>query len=184
MSELSISITLKLPSGAPALGLTLADIDLWLTAQHRVTGVPTVIWDGTQNPTVEETNVGVYVRIYDAADFDLYNYYAVAEYTGATVLERDWVLGGVGITYLPLGFAKELDYFTFEDDGVTPIANVRVEVHTDAAMTNGIWVGYTESSGELLDNFSNKPRFNPDTYYLHRRKSGWQFENPDIEVIS
>jgi hypothetical protein len=43
MSEITVSITLKLPGGAPAMGLTLTDIGIWLTQQDRITGADVVI---------------------------------------------------------------------------------------------------------------------------------------------
>ena len=77
----------------PATALALADIDLYLTAVHQTTGVSTVIWDGSQNPTFEVSNVGVYGRIYTLADFSVYDYVGAAEYTGAVVLDNDYVAG-------------------------------------------------------------------------------------------
>ena len=83
-------------SDQPKTGLTLADIDLYLTARKKSDGSLTVIWDGSQNPTQEITGVGVYVREYSAADTSLYDYFAYANYTGAEVLDSDHVQGAVG----------------------------------------------------------------------------------------
>ena len=80
----------------PALGLTLADIDLYLTSVHRATGVDAVVWDGSQNPTFEVDNTGVYGRILTTADLDVYNYVGGGSYTGAVVLDNDWVVGSTG----------------------------------------------------------------------------------------
>jgi len=71
----------------------LADIDLYLVAQNRTTGVDTVIWNGTQNPTEEIDDIGAYTRIYTNADFDTNHYFARGTYTGAVALDVDHVTG-------------------------------------------------------------------------------------------
>ena len=184
MSEMTVAVSLKLVGGAPATGLTLSEIDLWLTAQHRVTGVDIVIWDGTQNPTEEMVNTGDYIRIYSAADLDLYNYYAVANYTGVTVVERDWIHGAVGINLIPLGTAQEFTYTVYETGTSTPIEGVFVEIHRNAAGTDIYWSGVTNALGVALDEFDLKPRLDPGTWYFWRRKGGISFENPDTETVT
>ena len=79
----------------PATGLTLADIDLYLTSQNKTTGATAIIWDGTQNPTAEIDNAGIYARIYTGEDFETYNYFVRAQYTGASTLDQDTVQGAV-----------------------------------------------------------------------------------------
>lgn len=97
MSNLTVSATFTQSSGQPATGLTLAEINLYLTAVNKSTGARTVIWDGTQNPTFEVNNTGAYGRIYSSADFDTYIYFAAANYTGATVLDQDWITGAASV---------------------------------------------------------------------------------------
>lgn len=97
MSNLTVSATFTKNSGQPATSLTLAEIDLYLTAVNKSTGERTVIWDGSQNPTFEVTNTGAYARIYTSADYDTYIYFAAAQYTGATVLDQDWITGAAAI---------------------------------------------------------------------------------------
>jgi len=184
MSDLTVAVSFKLSGGAPATGLVLADIDLWLTAQNRATGVDSVIWDGTQNPTDEMANTGDYIRIYSGADLDTYNYYAVAQYTGAASLERDWIHGAIGIDILPLGTAQEFTYTVYETGTVTPIEGVFVEIHRNAAGTDLYWSGVTNAFGIALDEFDNKPRLDPGTWYFWRRKGGISFDNPDTEVVT
>lgn len=184
MSEMTVAVSLKLAGGAPATGLTLSEIDLWLTAQHRVTGVDTIIWDGTQNPTDEMANTGDYIRIYASADLDLYNYYAVANYTGVTVLERDWIHGAVGIELIPLGTAQEFTYTVVEEGTGNPIEGVAVEIHRNAAGTDHYWDGYSDALGVTKDQFDLKPRLDPGTWYFFRRKGGYSFDNPDTEVVT
>ena len=95
MSDLTIAVFFTRNAGIPAAGLALADIDLYLTAQNRATGVDAVVWDGTQHPTEEIDSVGAYVRIYASADFDTYNYFARGTYTGAAVLDGDDAMGAI-----------------------------------------------------------------------------------------
>lgn len=100
MSDMTVLAWFTKSTGdLPATGLTLADIDLTLTAIHRTTGAETAIWN-TENPAFEVSNVGAYGKIYDA-DFDTYNYAAGAQYTGAETLDNDYVSGtlGIGITF-------------------------------------------------------------------------------------
>lgn len=94
MPSLTIGVFFTKNGGEPATGLTLADIDLYLTRQDRLTGVDTVIWNGTQHPTEEIDNIGAYIRIYANADFDDYHYFLRGTYTGVTVLDTDDVMGG------------------------------------------------------------------------------------------
>lgn len=93
MSNLTVAATFTRNTGQPATELTLAEIDLYLTAHDKSTGADTVVWNGTQNPTEEIDNCGTYARIYADADMDDYDYFARASYTGAAVLDVDHVIG-------------------------------------------------------------------------------------------
>lgn len=96
MSNLTIAAAFTKNQGEPAQALALADIDLYLTRQNNSTLVCEVIWNGTQNPTVEVDNCGYYTRLYSGANLDTYTYFARASYTGATVLDSDHVTGTLG----------------------------------------------------------------------------------------
>lgn len=169
--------------GEPATGLTLSDIVFYFHAQHRATGADTQIWDGTQSPTIEIAEVGVYLRIYTGADLDTYNYHVSAKYDGIQTLDQDWVNGSVGKLYIPLGTAKEHPYTVSEADD-TPIEGVKVEVHTNAAGTNIIWLGWTDMLGGARDAYGNYPRLDPGGYWFFRSKGGVEFDNPDYEVVT
>ncbi len=187
MTDLMISARFTfsgaLGPGEPALGLTLSEIDLYLTQVDRVTGAETVIWDGTENPTSEIDNVGAYIRILTTADLDLYNYFASASYDGATVLDQDWINGAVGIDLVPIGTAVEFTY-TVIDGSSNPIEGVTIEVHRNVAGTDVYWVGSTDAFGVTRDTNSLKPRLDPGTWYFFRFKGGFSFQNPDAEVVS
>jgi hypothetical protein len=97
MANLMVIVAYTINTGDdPAVGLALADIDLYLTAIHRNTGVDTVIWDGTQHPTFEIDNVGAYGRILPTGDLETYNYVGGGLYTGIVAVDAEWVVGEAG----------------------------------------------------------------------------------------
>lgn len=184
MSDLSVVGFFTRNVGQPATGLTLADIDIYLTRQHRSTGVDEVVWDGTPHPTEELDNVGAYLRIYTDADLDTYNYYCYFEYTGAVALDTDHVTGHAGLDNLPIGTAIEFTYtLTSTADG-SPIEGAEVWFSTDAAGTNVVWTGVTDAFGVARDEHDNLPRLDAGTYYVWRQRAGFTFTDPDIEVVS
>lgn len=83
-------------SGVPKTGLTLSDIDLYLTARKRSDGSTTVVWDGTQNPSEEVDNVGAYTKAYTDDNTTVYDYFGMAHYAGAETLDYDDVTAGLG----------------------------------------------------------------------------------------
>jgi len=185
MSDLTIAVFFTESTGTPSEGLTLAEIDLYLTAQNRATGVDTVVWDGTQNPTEEIDNIGAYARIYTLADLDTYNYFARGTYTGATVLDTDNVTGAIGIEKLPIGTAIAYTYTVTDSITTLPVPSVTVTVSTDLAGTNLIWSGITDAFGVARDVNSDVPRLDAGTYYFWKFRVGYiDDQNPDIEVVS
>lgn len=191
MTDLTIAarftLTGLLGAGEPATGLALADIELFLTAQHRSTMAETVIWDSDTvavNPTSELSNIGAYVRLYNLADLDTYNYFAAARYTGAVSLDQDWVIGSAGVENIPLGTSVEFPYVVYFDGTTDPIEGVKVEIHRNAAGTDVYWVGWSNALGEARDTYGNYPRLDPGTWYVWRRKAGITFNNPDTEVVT
>jgi len=180
--DLTIGAFFTKSLGQPAAGLALSDIDFYLTRQDRATGVDTVVWDGTQNPTAEIDNVGAYIRILTTADLDAYNYYATANYTGAIVLDILWVSGSVGLDNIPLGTALDWPYLVTKV-GV-PVDGAKVQISTDIAGARIIWTGYTGANGYAVDIYDNNPRLVPGTYYFWVYKVGVVFSLPDTEVVS
>lgn len=185
MSDLTVVVIFTKNSGQPATGLTLADIDLYLTQQDRATGVDTVVWNGAQNPTVEMDNVGAYIRILTTADLDAYNYFAAAEYGGAQVLDADWAIGALSLNNIPLGTAIAYTYTVTNQNTSLPIEGVEVEVTTDMVGLNTVWVGHTDAFGVARDAYGNLPRLDAGTYYFFKQLAGWvDVQNPDTEVVS
>jgi hypothetical protein len=165
-------------------GLTLADIDLYLTAENRSTGVLTVIWNGAQNPTAEDTNTRTYYRIYTGADLDLNNYFARAVYTGATSVDATEVYGSTGVDEIPLGTAIAYTYIATDSSTGLPLQGTDVEISTDLAGANIIWRGTTDAFGVARNTSNNLPRLDTGTYYFWRKKSGYTFSDPDTEIVS
>lgn len=93
----------------PAVGLALGDIDLYLTSINRQTGALAVLWNGTQNPIFEVNNAGVYGRILATGDLGTYNYVGGGLYTGAALVDVEWVVGSVGRVEEPLDSIKNKD---------------------------------------------------------------------------
>lgn len=183
MPDLTVSASFTENGGEPATGLTLADINLYLTSQDRDSNITAVVWDGTQHPTGEVENVGAYIRIYAAADLDTYNYFAAAEYVGAVSLDLDWVTGAVGLVNVPLGTAVEWPYLVRVDG--SPVDGARVQISTDLAGDDVFWSGVTGVDGYAVDAYLNAPRLVPRTeaYYFWVYKANAEFSLPDQEVV-
>lgn len=88
-TTLTFTALLTQNGGAPSTGLTLSEIDFYLYSIDINSGTVTEIWDGTQNPTAEVSNTGMYIRQYTSADLSLYQYVGRANYTGGTTLDSD-----------------------------------------------------------------------------------------------
>lgn len=88
MSTITFVALLTASGGAPATGLTLSDINLYLYAININTGAETEIWN-TQNPTAEITNMGMYIRQYTSADLATYQYVGRANYSGGSTLDSN-----------------------------------------------------------------------------------------------
>lgn len=65
-----------------------------------------------------------------------------------------------------------------------PIEGVQCFFCTDAAGTNVVWSGDTDTFGVARDDAGNLPRLDPGTYYIFRQKSGYTFIDPDTETVS
>ncbi len=65
-----------------------------------------------------------------------------------------------------------------------PIEGAAVVITTDIAGVNVIWTGETNVFGIAVDTYGNKPRLAHGTYYLWRSKVGYEFSDPDTEVLS
>lgn len=158
MTTLTVSATLTQSGGQPATGLTLADIDFYLTRINRSTGVADVVWNGTQHPTVEIDNTGQYARIYSSADFVTYDYFFLAQYTGAIALDVDYVSGQAGegtqltlaeIIY-PWGLSQshEIDFLLTDSLG-EPVAGLGSGFTVELRKVGGSFVAGAGTKAEI-----------------------------------
>jgi hypothetical protein len=176
--SITVAATFTKSSGQPATGLTLAEINLYLTAVNRSTGVSTVIWNGSQHPTAEVSNAGGYIRIYTGEDWNTYDYFAAAQYAGADVLDSNWVVGSYGVSDRAAGAGAIVFTYTLTSavDGL-PIADADVWATTDLAGVNVVASGTTNSNGQVVF------YLDAGTIYIWRQKDGWDFVNPDTETV-
>lgn len=92
------------------------------------------------------------------------------------------------LEYVVVNRASGLIAYTYpvtRSDNSNPIADATVEISTDLAGNNRIWVGTTDAFGHARDEFDNKPLLTSgNTYYFWTAKVGFTFDNPDTEVVS
>lgn len=74
--------------------------------------------------------------------------------------------------------ATEITYVLTDIASGLPIADADIWVTTDIAGTNTIASGQTDAAGEINFWFDSGV-----TYYVWRQKDGYNFENPDTEVV-
>lgn len=80
--------------------------------------------------------------------------------------------------------AVEFTYTVTDQTSAQPIYAVQVWMTTDVAGANIVWAGYTDAFGIARDSNGEKPLLDPGTYYIFRKKIGYSFTNPDIELVS
>lgn len=186
MSNLTVTTRFTKNSGQPATGLTLAQINLYLTSIDKATGVVANVWN-PQNPTVE-AGLGSYLRIYDAANFDAYDYIARAEYTGVTVLDTNYAYNDAFFSPADCdSIGPSLIEWTYPVTSSTtglPIEGVEVWFYSDVGVSNLVWYGVTDTFG-VARNRGNLPRLDPGTYYVKTQKAGYvSDESVDVEVVA
>ena len=140
---------------------------------------PTPILTGTMTKLDDANTTGFYTELIactTANGFEVNKSYSV--YIEATV---DSDTGGIsysfGVITPPAGPITFTYTVTSSTTGL-PIADVKVWVTTDIAGTNSIGEGWTNASGVVVFTLEAA------TYYLWRQKSGYQFTNPDLEVVT
>lgn len=170
-------------SGQPALGLALADIDVYLVSERKSDGLLTAIWN-PQNPTLE-VGGGMYYRAYVGDDPSVYTYSAWAIYTGAVVLDSDYSLMAAPYMLPPFSpGAVEYQYTVTDSVTLLPIEGVEVWITTDAAGNNVIWNGDTDAFGVARDDFGYMPFLDPGQYFFWKQRVGYvDDQNPDIENV-
>lgn len=81
-------------------------------------------------------------------------------------------------TRTTLGAGAVTWVYTLTTPGAVPISNAEVWVSTDVSQVNIIASGTTDALGVVTF------YLDAGTYYFWRQKPGWDFDNPDIEVVA
>ena len=80
-----------------------------------------------------------------------------------------------------------IDFIYTVNDVVStnPIQGAVVKISTDVSGTNIIWSGVTDAFGVARNTQNNDlPSLDPGTYYFWTYAGGYDFSNPDAEVVS
>lgn len=77
----------------------------------------------------------------------------------------------------------EFTYTVTNSQTRTPIEGVEIWIATDAAGRNAVWRGITDTFGVARDSYNQLPLLDAGIYYIWRRRSGYSFDNPDIESV-
>lgn len=88
---------------------------------------------------------------------------------GFTVVAQGVTLGPGAITFI---------YTLTSTVDASPIDNADVWVTSDVSGANIIASGLTDMAGQVTF------YLDAGTYYLWRQKDGWNFDNPDVEVVA
>lgn len=172
-------VALYTSSQAPATGLALANILFTLRATNRSTNATTTIVNGLA--AIRELGLGMYEYVSTGLDFSTNQYFWSAQYTGAVFTDSAYVynvedeevrsrttLGAGAITF---------NYTVLDTLGM-PIDDASVWVSTNQAGTNIIASGRSNASGVATF------YLDASTYYFFSAKSGYNFSNPDTEIVS
>ena len=80
--------------------------------------------------------------------------------------------------------AIEFQYTVTNAISGDPLSGVRVWFTTDISGSNVVWQGLTDAFGVARNEFGVLPRLDPGTWYVWRNKIGFDFADPDTEVIT
>jgi hypothetical protein len=127
--------------------------------------------------TKAEIGNGWYKYTIPLAETDTIGPFSILASGGASIQQNliyvveSYVVGAVELTYT----------VTY---GVIPIVGASVFIYTDVAGNNLAWKGVTDSFGVARDNDNELPSLYPGTYYIWSIKYGYEFDNPDTEVVA
>ena len=158
-----------------SFGTLVADIDSQLSSTHSSGS-----WEGSSAaPTVEE--ISNYLSCihgscsWETAGTDWPTVEEINDYLTSKHGSGSWKTGSASGTG-----SEKVTYKVTEppEETGTAIAGVFVWVTTDAVGANLVASGNTDNFGEVTF------WLNPGTYYFWRQKYGYNFTNPDTEVVS
>jgi hypothetical protein len=80
--------------------------------------------------------------------------------------------------------AIEFTYTLTSTAGGVPIEGADILIYTDDGATNFVWGGVTDTFGVARDVYGQLPRLVAGTYFIFRYKPLFNFDNPDVEIVS
>ncbi|MDY6834156.1 MAG: hypothetical protein SVY53_05075 [Chloroflexota bacterium] len=167
-------------ASGPAEGLTLSDIAITILRVARTDKSVTKVVDAV--PAQAEIGKGYYAYFYDATDLESYDYLPFVEYTGAEPVNPSFYAGDLLDVTVAGGLwgpgAIEWTYTLTEEGTGTPIPDAQIWVTTDLVGSHVIASGMTDQNGQI------KFYLDAGEVYIFRAKAGYNFANPDTEVIS
>jgi hypothetical protein len=172
-------------NGEPATGLSLNDFQFtiiqveidWVNKR-----VKSVSLFADKEPFQAEIGYGKYAYFADIPDLVNFDYLALLDYVGSEdIIPKSLESPPFDVrvsSRTSLGPGAKIWGYTLTEEGTEiPIPDADVWITLDMAGQNVIAYSKTDQNGKcvfLLD---------PGTIYLWRQKTGWYFENPDVEVV-
>ena len=137
--------------------------------------VTAYIW----NPSLVKSDLQTFTEVELGLYYLDYNFTVSGTYFG--IFYEDDVAKTSGVFRVSplstLGAGATAKTYTLTDGDEEPIADVDIWVTTDEAGSDVIASGKTDPYGQVTF------YLDPGTVYLWRQKSGWNFDNPDTEVV-
>lgn len=129
--------------------------------------------------TKAEIGLGWYSYTSTSGEADTYGPVSIVV-TGAGVVQQnlEYVVEERTIS------AIEYTYTVTNSATANPLPGVEIWIATDEAGNNVVWNGETDDLGVARDSEGRLPRLDAGTYYIFRQLAGFQFSDPDTEVIS
>ena len=166
-------------ASGPAEGLSLEDIKVTILKVNRADkSVETVV---DAQPAQAEIGKGYYAYYFEASDLDQYDYLPFVEYVGSEPVSPTFYSGSqldVDVhTRASLGAGAVQWTYTVTTQTGEPIPDVDLWITSDPQGKHVLASGRTNQQGQAtfwLD---------PGTVYVWRQKSGWNFANPDEQVV-
>lgn len=148
---------------------------------YRILNLDRTLYAAFTTVDFDETIPGTFSDTGGGVEFPDAGGYIIVGPAGTDVLEIpfDPSAGGSG----SIG-GIEYTYTVTNSVTADPVPGVQVWFATDNAGSNVVWYGLTDVFGVARDGSGDLPALDAGTYYIWRRKAGFDFTNPDTEVVS
>lgn len=198
-TNVTLRVLLKDLSGNPKTSQTITDLDIYyirvetdndvtISAKADLTALASLTAAHADNKGYEIGQGYYRIDVPDAA-------FATGAYRGTVIIKDGAGTPAISPTMVDFELvdhvlltagALEITYtmkINDEDTG-DPLEGVEIFIATDSGGSNVIWSGTTDASGVLREAGGSKPWLDAGTYYFFRKKSGYEFDNPDTETFS